>query len=411
MTINNLIERVTNQLRQKTKYWLVNNKIYENCTDIFGEAKVPIMCDFINEYVTPFAEVYESGNRSIFFQKGNLWIKAKGIGIPTGYTRPFYNKGRIYTYQLLDDPGMCHKSILWGFLTKEEFLCELYGISKAEKIGQKIKLMGYTLFDKVYCIKMKNRAELFYKLKSKDLNERLNIFHKGTIKTTAYSIYISYPSDIRVKELLITFIFPQILKLIDTREIKEYVKWLGASCGFLLKTFHDSGALHGTWLGKGTTPLGLLDVHSNSYTGNYIVDEEELIMCDFDLSKPIKKESYKDIEKWSLIHMENPLYYAGSFSPKDALNQNIAKKNPFRERLAELFKKAVMQGYQGNIYQVENKWKREMLSFLVSAKNLLYGIYDIRRELTGQIDYIDYVIASTKISQKRFREARLSFNL
>ena len=122
--------------------------------------------------------------------------------------------------------------------------------------------------------------------------------------------------------------FPQVVEIFDNDNIFEYIRWMGSSCGNLLKNFHDNGYLHGTWVDNKNNFAGLLDVHSNCYTGNYIVDNERINMCDFDLTKPIEKENYKEIETWALIHMENPLYYAGSYNHQDALQQNIAKKNP-----------------------------------------------------------------------------------
>ena len=164
--MSQLIKDVTNQLRQKNNYWLINydSFFYDNNFNPFGYGKVPLMCEFNNDHVPPSLEAYESGNRSIFFQYKDFWVKAKGIGIPIGWTRPIYDDKKIYTYQLVDDPGMCHKSIIWGFQTQEEFECELYGAAKAEELGQKVRLLGYTSFKDVSCLKMKDRAELLHSL-------------------------------------------------------------------------------------------------------------------------------------------------------------------------------------------------------------------------------------------------------
>ena len=408
------LKKITDQLRQKTKYCLINNNIHvhKDSLNCIFKNNVPLMCDFVEHKNLTSYVAYESGNRSIFFNKHNSWIKAKGIGIPVGYTRPLYYKENIYTYQLRD-PNMCHESIIWGFMEKDELNCELYGAMKAEELGQKVTLLGYTSFPNVYYLKMKDRAELFYKLKSTNINERLRNFKNGAKKTTVYSIFYSVPSDIRVQELLCTFIFPQITKIIDKKDIREYIQWIGSSCGFLLKEFHDSGALHGTWFenrNEGIRLLGLIDIHTNCYTGNYLVDEEGITMCDFDLSRPIQKESYREIEKWALIHTENPLYYAGSYSPNDALYQKIAIKNPFRESLSVLFEKSVKQGYKGEKYEVEGAWKREMLSLISRAKVFLWNLYGIPKEITAQIDYLDYILTLKTVNQKDFNKAFSDFD-
>lgn len=405
------IENYTERLRQKTNYWVVNNdsNFFQELYNPFGKKNVPIMCDFLGNYDFPSFEAYESGNRSILFRDKGSWFKAKGIGIPTGVSRPIYDKGKIYTHQLYDDPGMCHRFILWGFMQKQEFEAELFGAARAKDLGQKIQLLGTASFDHVYYMEVKDRTELFRKLRSVKRKTLINSFKQDGIKTRAYTVFYHVPSDIRVGELFFVFMFPRITELIDSEMIKEYVEWLGSSCGRLLRQFHEMGALHGTWVGDRTTSLGLKDVHSNSYTGNYLVDEEGLTMCDFDLSKPIEKESEKELEKWALVHIENPLYYAGSYTPDDALKQEIAKKNPFREELAKIFEASVDTGYNEEIIEVEHAVKRDMLGHLVKAKELMWNLYRLPKDIVGQIDYVDYVISNTTIESKEFGEVISAF--
>ena len=406
-------------LREKTKYSLINNNsIFMKDKNHFGKMKVPLMCNFLNEEESISLDAYQSGNRSIVFQSSDLLIKAKGIGIPNGYTKPIYNDKNIYTYKLLNDPNMCHKSIIWGFMDEHEFKCELFGVKKAEELGQNIKLLGHTTFDDVYCLKLKDRSELFKKLKDTNITDRMKSFKKSFLnpfrsinKTNAYSIFYSVPSDIRVKELLCTFMFPQIKEIIDENDIIEFTKWLGINCGLLLDEFHDNGILHGTWVDN-TNPIpGFLDIHSNAYTGNYLVDEKGLTMCDFDLTAPIEDEKYKEIEKWSLIHMENPLYYSGSYTPSDALNQGIAKKNPFRENLASIFEQSVEDGYKKELYEVENHWKKEMLNTIINLKTFFWELYNIPKNIIDIIDYIDYLITTKEIDEKEMKSLRNQYNI
>jgi hypothetical protein len=397
-------------LRGKTKVWLLDNDPeYFKDSSLFDEGKSPIMCDFEEKLELPTFEAYESGNRSILFKHNNKWCKAKGIGIPTGVSRPIYLNGKIFTHQLYNDPGMCHETILWGFMQGSEYECELYGSRKAEELGQNIEIIGSSIYENVYYLRLKDRIELFKKLKGMKKGDLIKNYEKESVKTKAYSAYYYVPSDIRVGELLFTFMFPEVTQLMDPALIVDYVKWLGSYSGGLLKEFHDSGNLHGTWVGPQYTSLGVLDIHSNSYTGNYIVDDERLTMCDFDLSKPIEDASMRDIEKWALINIENPLHYAGSFNQRDALYQGIAKKNRFREELAEIFENSVKSGYDGEPFEVERKTRKEMLQRVTKAKIMLWDHYGLPKSLTGQIDYIDYVISKKTPDADRLKENSLNF--
>jgi len=397
-------------LRGKTKVWLLDNDPeYFKDPSLFDEGKSPIMCDFEDNLELPTFEAYESGNRSILFKHKGRWCKAKGIGIPTGISRPIYLDGKIFTHQLYDDPGMCHETILWGFMQGSEYECELYGSKKAEELGQNIEIIGFSKYENVFYLSLKDRIELFKKLKMTKKDDLIKRYEKEAVKTNAYSAYYYVPSDIRVGELLFTFMFPEVTQLIDPALIVDYVKWLGSHSGGLLKEFHDSGNLHGTWVGPKYTSLGVLDIHSNSYTGNYIVDDASLTMCDFDLSKPIKDASMMDIEKWALINIENPLHYAGSFNQRDALYQGIAKKNRFREELAGIFENSVKSGYDGESFEIERKTRKEMLQRVTKAKIMLWSHYGLPKSLTGQIDYVDYVISKKTPDADSLREISSKF--
>jgi len=397
-------------LRKKVKAWLVdnNNSYYQRYQNPFGEKFTPIMCDFKGVCNFQTVEAYESGNRSIILDKDGKLIKAKGIGIPVGLSRPIYDESRIYTYQLLNDPRLCHRYILWGFMQEEEYVCEQFGAAKAKELGQNIELIGTSSFNEVYYLEMKDRVELFKKLKILKHEELINSFNNSKNKTTAYSTYYIIPSDIRVAEICLTFIFPYVTELIDPNNIKDYVEWLGSSCGHLLRSFHDAGVLHGTWLGPESTNLGILDIHSNAYMGNYLVDEDDLTMCDFDLSRPIEKDSEKNIEKWALTHIENPFYYAGNYSPYDALNQRIAKKNIFREELAKRFEESVTIGYDQAPLELERKMRKAMLNQVVRVKEIMWKLYELPKDITYQIDYIDQVILSKKIDKNMIKKIELN---
>jgi hypothetical protein len=410
LLVSTYTENHINLLRQRTIAWLVENdlELFGDKPNPFGNKFIPLMGEFPEGEPSNKIEAYESGNRSILFKHDGVWYKAKGIGIPVGVSRPIFMGGKIYTYQLFDDPGMCHKFILWGFMKENEYRCELFGSKRAKELGQEIEIIGTSSFNNVHYLSVKDRIELFNKLKNTKRNELMELFNKSDV-TSAYSAYYVVPTDIRVGELFFALVFPEVTRLIDPDRIRDYVKWLGSSCGYLLREFHDSGALHGTWVGPKPTSLGLKDVHSNSYTGNYLVSEDHLTMCDFDLSKAIDGDSEKKTERWALIHMENPLHYAGSYSPKDALIQGIARKNPFREELAKVFEKSVDSGYNKEQWNLERKETREMLDVFVRAKRVLWDLYSLPKSLVGQIDYVDHIVATRRVDSNRFKELRAEF--
>ena len=409
--MNSDTDAYINQLRQKTKVWLIENEqeFFGENSNPFAKNLVPVMGEFLDGEPSNTMEAYESGNRSILFKHEGIWHKAKGIGIPVGVSRPTFRRGKIYTYQLYDDPGMCHRFILWGFMKEDEYLCELFGSRRARQLGQDIEIIGMSAFKNVHYLSLKDRIEMFNILRKTDREELKNLLFNKSERTTAYSAYYTVPADIRVGELFFILMFPEVTKLIDPNQIKNYVKWLGSSCGLLLREYHESGALHGTWVGPKLTSLGLIDVHSNSYTGNYLVGEDCLTMCDFDLAKPIERESEKETERWALVHVENPLYYAGSYAPKDAINQGMAKKNPFREELAKIFEKSVGSGYNKEPWKLERRATREMLGLFVRAKRALWDLYDLPKGFVGQIDYIDHIIVTKRIDPKRIKEMIAGF--
>jgi hypothetical protein len=405
------MENYIEKLRQKTTFYLLDRQaeFVNDNSNPFSNNGVPLMADFLNSEPTHAQEAYESGNRSILFKHKGKWCKAKGIGIPVGISRPVFEKNSIYTYLLYDDPGMCHKSILWGFMQEEEYSCEVFGSKRAMELGQDIELIGATHWDSVFLTQYKDRFELFNSLKQMEKRKIRARLMKSKEKTMGYSSYYYVPSDIRVGEIFFTIMFPEIPRLIDETNIREYVQWLGNSCGRILRRYHDSGAIHGTWVGPKQTSLGLLDIHSNSYTGNYIVDEEKITMCDFDLAKPIEKDSEKELEKWALVHVENPLYYAGSYSPNDALSHGMAERNPFREEISQLFEKSVDEGYNKEEFSLERKKRRNLLQLFVKAKSKLWELYDLPKTISGQIDFVDYIIATKKVDSKRLKELIRTF--
>jgi len=405
--MTDLIKKCTDTLRVKTNFWLIedeNTKINVSRYP-FEKNKMPVMCNFNEENKNNAFEAYESGNRSIIIFDDGQWFKAKGIGIPKGVSRPVYQNSRIYTYELYGDLEMCHHSALWGFMEKIDLESEVFGATRANELGVDIEPSGFCEHNEAYYISFKDRREMFNYLKSTKERERLQKLLSSPNKTKIYSFYSFIPSDLRVQELLYTFMFPQMEHMLEPEDCKEYVRWLGSSCGLRLKQLHEADLLHGTWIGDRKAEIGLSDVHSNSYTGNHTITEEDTWLVDFDLAQHSQDDSMKDLEKWCLVNMENPLLYAGSYLGNEALRMGLAKKNSFREELARQFEEGVNEGYSGEIHYAEMRLRREMLEKIARSKRVLWEIFKLPKDLIGDIYYIDALVAKKPMNNIDIKKA------
>lgn len=405
--MSDLVKKCTDMLRVRTDFWLLEDENVEMKVSRypFDNNKMPVMCQFSEGTSSESYEAYESGNRSIIYYDDGRWFKAKGIGIPRGISRPIYHDKKIYTYQLYGDLDMCHHSAIWGYMEKVDLNCELYGVKETNELGMDIETSGFGEYKKGYYISFKDRRELFNFLKSSKESDRLKKLFGSSILTQLFSFYSFIPSDLRVQELLFVFMFPQIEYMLDTTECKEYVRWLGSSCGYRLRQLHEVDLLHGTWIGDRKAEIGLADVHSNSYTGNHTITEEDTWLVDFDLAKTSKDDSLKDLEKWCLINMENPLFYAGSYLGNEALRMGLAKKNTFREELARQFVDGVNEGYDGEIHYIEKQLRRNMLEKLCKSKQFLWELFKLPKDLIGDIYYIDALMLKTTLKDIDIKKA------
>lgn len=414
--MTDLIKKCTDILRVKTEFNLLeDNEVYLDVKRYpFNKNKMPIMCDYKTEVPFESREGYESGNRSIVLYDDGKWFKAKGIGIPRGISRPIYYENKIFTYKLYGDLEMCHHSALWGFMEKVDLESERFGARKASELDVTIETSGWGSYDKTYYNSYKDRRELFQYLRTTDEDKRLTNLLDSSNITQGFSFYSYIPSDLRVNEILYTFMFPQIKQILNPHECIDYIKWLGSSCGYNLKKLHDGNILHGTWIGDKKADMGLSDVHSNSYTGNHTLTEKETCLVDFDLAQSIPSDArayMMDLEKWCLINMENPLHYAGSYLKNDALEMGLAKKNVFREELAKSFEEGVNEGYSGEIYYIENKIRKSMLEKIAKSKRFLWNLYGLPKDLIGDIYYIDALLLRKSMKDIEIKKAVNSLQL
>jgi len=405
-----LVEECTATLRQRTICWLIEGKItLPNEREYpFPRDKLPIMCRFAEEHDYPSLTGYESGNRSILIPSDGGWFKAKAIGIPEGISQPVYHDHKIFTYHLDAEERMCHISLLWGFMEKDEADSEMLGSEVAKAIGMPIFLVGRGLYNNINYISFRDTQDLFTYLENESRGEDiLKKFLENSTRTEAFCTFYVIPSDLRVDEILYGLIFPKAEQVVDFDDCKAYVKWLGSSCAHNLRKLHDHDILHGTyfvpkWFNESRYQRV---IHSNAYTGNHVVGETETWIVDYDLARPVEPGNKSDLddEVESLIYLQNPLFY-GEVYKENPL------RNDFREELASEFKEGVNLGYGNDIFSIESKLKRRMLMMLTQTKKAMWELYDLPAGLTRARDYIEYVITKKKISGEEFRRTTKSID-
>lgn len=111
---------MTSLLRSKVKFSLVNGATELTAPPLypFRSGSLPILCDPLAEEPKPH-EAYESGFRSLVFEQQGSWLKAKGVGIAHGVSRPIWRGGNILTY-FLNEVDFGGGRLIWGFSTVEE---------------------------------------------------------------------------------------------------------------------------------------------------------------------------------------------------------------------------------------------------------------------------------------------------
>lgn len=391
----------------------------------FNEDEIPIQCQFIDkEENCKYA--YTSGNRSIIISlKDNVVFKAKGIGIPTGNSRPIYTKNQIYTY-FLNQAYIGSGQLIWGFLTIEEAENEYNWMKKAYKLNlPATKPIGYGIYENIKTITFKDRFELFSFLKSKSVPEILDAFKSNVQSRKAACFFAIEPSDIRVDEILYALLFPKIEEIIDVKECKDYLRWLGSSCAYNLKLHHNYNIIHGTIL-RG---LGLM---TNSHLANHIVDFEKTWMTDYHMTyRPNSKEAdrIKMEEYYCLWHVMNPLPAAiqmikarrrktlfnlpeihMEMEPYPAfqtweetmqLYAGIYRPENIYEEFTEALIDGIEYGYnREKVLQVERKLKREMLIKLAIIKHELWKLYGLPEGMQRGVEVIRSLMKIKEINNE-----------
>lgn len=378
---------------------LIDSSLYP-----FKFDKVPIQCIDV-EGSLPNIEAYTSGNRSIVQATiEGLWFKAKAVGIPTGSSMPIYADGKIYTYYLLDT-YIGTGRLIWGLSTVDEAENELSRIVEARELGLPApKPIGLGFYKNVHVIDFKDRIELFKMLESTHRDVLLKRFKDSSYPAEAACMFMAQPTDVRVDEILYGFLHPYIHQILDARDCKDFLKWLGSNCGFNLRMHHDAGLLHGTIPKHG----GFM---TNSHTANHLVDEKGTYTTDYHMAYRSKDKDIKRAEVFFLASIMNPLpraeeaarkafgqYRPLSFklSPEDISSQlssywedQLFKPESVQEEFTEAFLDGIEYGYnRRRIISVETKLKREALLRAAASKRELFRLLGLPEGMQRGVEHV-----------------------
>ena len=227
-------EEIILRLRGRTEYFkvegetlLLNPQKYP-----FSRGNLPVLCDMEGEKPS---SAYISGNRSIILPEEDLWFKAKAIGIPFGISRPFYREGKLFSY-FLSEANIGSGRLIWGFLTIKEAENELRWMRKAREMElPSTEPIGIGIYRNVFVIELKNRKELFSYLNRTSREILKRRFFNESRRVEAACFFCLEPTDVRVDEVLYAFSFPRVDELLGKEDCKDYLRWLGSSCGYNLR--------------------------------------------------------------------------------------------------------------------------------------------------------------------------------
>lgn len=253
------------------------------------------------------------------------------------------------------------------------------------------KPVGIGFFRNLSVKEFKNRVDLFGYLEDADRESLLQEFARNSRMTEAASVYSLQPTDVRVDEILYGFISPELRNVVGVRDCKDYLKWLGSSCGQNLRLLHDNSILHGTILRYG-------GVMTNSHVGNHLVGEDSTWITDLHMAQPITDKRFKDIELECLTYVMNPLESAeriaqARFKPQPSPMTFALSGAPLSnyfigesqlenhrptymgEDLTAAFIDGVEYGYfRRKVTHVERRLRQELLEKSVELKHKLWKI-------------------------------------
>lgn len=418
-----ILEKYIVELRGgKTPYFLIEGKTELSKPSYYPFPKdmLPVQCTFHDENLEKLSG-YTSGERSIVVPQTEYWFKAKGIGIPSGVSKPIFQEGKLFSY-FLSNARVGSGEIIWGFSSYEEAKEELYWMQRANEVGVPASIpIGLGIYEKIVVLDFKNRSGLFQYLNNVKTDVLRDFSEKGR-EISGACVFCRCTSDIRVDEVLYPFMFPTVEKILDLRDCKDYLMWLGSSCGYNLRLHHDEGMTHGTMEKR----FGFI---TNSHLANHTIEESETGTTDYHLSGEVNNK-LKKLELIFLSYVMNPLPYARSLGMKkfqdwgmsafSAMEElpSISYYDHFNgyfnyEKKAVDFTMAFMKGlekgyYRRRILDIDKKLKRKMLYRLVNLRHKLWQIYDVPQGLQRGLRYIKARISLKNINNSDIENKLIS---
>ena len=375
----------------------------------FGSGSLPIMCNSLVEEIVSY-EAYESGFRSLVFEHQGSWLKAKGVGIAHGGSRPIWRGGDILTY-FLNEVDIGGGRLIWGFSTIDEARRELEMTREARSLGCPAPTpVGLGVYREVHVIDFKDRSELFQALASMSREKLLERFIAAR-RVEAACVFLSQPTDVRVDETLYGFLHPGLSRMLDACEARDFLKWLGSNCGSGLRAHHDAGLLHGT------TPKGG-GYMTNAHSANYLVDEDGTYTTDYHMAQRSGDKELRDMEVFFLASLMNPLPGASEaaasyFSKPRPIVYSLSPEgtSPFYydrffqpsnqlEEYAEAFVDGVAHGYRKReALHFEREKRRDALLIAAACKKELLHLLDLPPSMQRGVEQVRRRVAALKLTE------------
>ncbi|MCS7367650.1 MAG: hypothetical protein NDF52_07215 [archaeon YNP-WB-062] len=423
-------ERIVRLLRgEPREYYIIDGETKLIKPELYphGKDKVPILCE--TEEDLPTYKGYVSGFRSIIkVSEDGYVVKLKGIGIPFKDVKPIYKNNTIYTYYFTNE-YIGTGQLMWGFMTPKEAEEELNNMIMLRELRIPVpEPIGLGYYDRIKLLKIKDRYELTNKIMSGGRGELIKMLEGSTWGQRGACIFYRNVSDVRADEILYGLLMPKVEKIINVKEVKEYLKWLGSSCGYNLRLLHENGIIHGTMFDASG-----LGIYTNSHLANHVVGLEETYITDFHLTRKMGGKEFERMkmeEYYALWHIMNPLPSAEKFimsqikhttilnAPEvisqmhtwegfQAFNEIVSLHGGYYrpENIYEEFTESLIDGIEYGYnkmkkYELEGKAKRRMLMALSILKDAFLELYGLPKGMERGREVVGIVMDSKKIDEK-----------
>lgn len=424
-----MFEKLIEMLRgEKIEYYLIEGETKLINPQYYPHKKdeIPIICENIEKL--SLDKGYISGFRSVIKLYRDYIVKLKGIGIPFKDVKPIYKDKTIYTYFFTKE-YIGTGQLMWGFMTREEAENELEKMLTLKDLGIPMpEPIGLGFYDNIKLLEIPNRYELANKLMGEGKEKLLNMLEKACKSSQGACIIYKNVSDVRVDEILYGLLIPKIDKILDVKDVKAYLKWLGSSCGYNLRILHNNGIIHGTIMDP--TRMG---IYTNSHLANHVVGFNETYITDFHLTRKLSGKEFDRMrmeEYYALWHVMNPLPSAEKFimsqfrrttllntpemlsqmhTPESfqtfdeviSMHSGIYRPIDIYEEFTESWIDGIEYGYNRlKKYEIEAEKKRDMLIKLSALKEIFLELYGLPKGMERGREIVDIIMKMRKIDEK-----------